>query len=99
LLYVITGEIPEQALEKRQQVRPAHISRLEKLKSDGRLVLAGPTPLVDGDMSGTMGVTGSVIIAEFDSLEAAQSWAKNDPYAQHGVYNTLHVKPFIKALP
>lgn len=99
MLYVIVGHDVENSLEKRMAARPAHIQRLKALLDEGRLVMAGPNPAVDSTDPGTAGFTGSLIVAEFDSLEAAQSWADADPYIEAGVYDHVMVKPFIKALP
>ena len=81
------------------KTRPAHVERLQTLKGDGRLVLAGPHPAVDNDDPGDAGFTGSLVVAEFDSLERAQTWADADPYVSAGVYEKVTVKPFKKAFP
>ncbi len=99
MLYAVISEDIENSLEKRLSVRPAHVERLQQLKSEGRLVLAGPHPAIDSEDPGTNGFTGSLIIAEFDSLEAAQQWADTDPYIKAGVYKRVTVKPFKKVLP
>jgi len=80
-------------------VRPKHIERLNQLKSEGRLVIAGPHPAIDNNNPGEAGFTGSLVIAQFDSLEEAQSWANNDPYMESGAYESVIVKPFKKVLP
>ena len=80
MLYMIVGHDIENSLEKRMAVRPAHVERLKKLQSDGRLVLAGPNPAIDSEDPGDNGFSGSLIVAEFDSLEDAQAWADADPY-------------------
>ena len=80
-------------------VRPKHIERLNQLKSEGRLVIAGPHPAIDNNDPGGAGFTGSLVIAEFDSLEDAQSWADDDPYMESGAYESVIVKPFKKVLP
>ena len=80
-------------------VRPKHIERLNQLKSEGRLVIAGPHPAIDNNDPGEAGFTGSLVIAEFDSLEEAQSWANDDPYMESGAYERVIVKPFKKVLP
>ena len=80
-------------------VRPKHIERLNQLKSEGRLVIAGPHPAIDNNDPGEAGFTGSLVIAEFDSLEEAESWANNDPYMESGAYERVIVKPFKKVLP
>ena len=99
MLYAVIGEDRENSLKVRLETRPAHVDRLEILKSEGRLVLAGPHPAVDNEDPGDAGFTGSLIVAEFESLEAAQSWADADPYAAAGVYARVTVKPFKKVLP
>nr|CAA6825303.1 MAG: YciL protein [uncultured Thiotrichaceae bacterium] len=99
MLYSIVGEDVENSLEKRLSARPAHVERLQKLRDEGRLIIAGPNPLVDSEDPGTAGFSGSVIIAEFDSLQSAQKWADADPYLNAGVYKTVSVKPFKKVLP
>ncbi len=99
MLYAIISEDIENSLEKRLSVRPAHVERLQQLKSEGRLILAGPHPAIDNEDPGTNGFTGSLIVAEFESLESAQQWADNDPYIGAGVYKQVTVKPFKKVLP
>ena len=85
--------------ELRKQARPAHLARLTELQAAGRLLLAGPFPAIDAEDPGPAGFTGSLIVAAFDDLNAAQGWAKDDPYLQGGVYETVTVKPFRKVLP
>ena len=97
--YAIVSEDVENSLEKRQSARPAHLERLEKLKSEGRLLVAGPFPAIDSETPGDAGFTGSLVIAEFDSLEAARTWADADPYLEAGVYQQVMVKPYKKVLP
>lgn len=99
MLYAIMGEDVENSLERRLQVRPRHVERLLKLKDEGRLILAGPFPAIDSEDPGPAGFTGSIIIAEFESLTAAQSWADADPYILEGVYRRVTVRPFKKTLP
>ncbi|WP_058959818.1 YciI family protein [Type-E symbiont of Plautia stali] len=94
MLYVIYAEDTADSLEKRNSVRPAHLARLQLLQDEGRLIAAGPMPAVDSNDPGPAGYTGSVIIAEFSSLETAQSWANDDPYIAAGVYEKVAVKPF-----
>jgi uncharacterized protein YciI len=96
VLYVIYAEDVADSLEKRLSVRPAHLARLQLLQDEGRLLTAGPLPAVDSNDPGAAGFTGSVIIAEFESLETAQSWANDDPYVAAGVYGNVAVKPFKK---
>ena len=97
--YAIISQDIENSLEKRLYVRPAHIERLQTLKSEGRLLIAGPHPAIDSEDPGTEGFTGSLVVAEFDSLTAAQAWADEDPYIAAGVYQQVIVKPFKKVLP
>lgn len=99
MLYAIISQDVENSLEKRLSVRPAHVDRLQELKEQGRLILAGPHPAIDNNDPGPAGFTGSLIVAEFESLEAAQIWADNDPYIKAGVYDSVIVKPFKKVLP
>lgn len=99
MLYVIIGEDRPGSLEQRLAARPAHLERLLALQAEGRLILAGPCPAIDSPDPGPAGFSGSVIIAEFASLVAAQSWADADPYIAAGVYDKVSVKPFKKALP
>ena len=99
MLYAIISQDVENSLEKRLSVRPAHIERLQELKEQGRLILAGPHPAIDNNDPGPAGFTGSLIVAEFESLEAAQTLADNDPYIKAGVYDSVIVKPFKKVLP
>ncbi|ORM57664.1 hypothetical protein PRCB_05085 [Pantoea rodasii] len=94
MLYVIYAEDTADSLEKRNSVRPAHLARLQLLQDEGRLIAAGPLPAVDSNDPGPAGFSGSVIIAEFSSLETAQSWANDDPYIAAGVYEKVAVKPF-----
>ena len=98
MLYVIYSEDVADSLEKRRLARPAHIERLLKLKEQGRVVLGGPFPAIDSEDPGDAGMTGSLVIAEFDSLEAAKSWAEVDPYVLAGVYENVTVKPFKQTL-
>lgn len=99
MLYAIISQDVENSLDKRLSVRPEHIERLNKLKEQGRLILAGPHPAIDNVDPGPAGFTGSLIVAEFESLEEAQTWANNDPYITAGVYESVTVKPFKKVLP
>ena len=99
MLYAIVATDVENSLEKRLSVRPAHLERLNALKDEGRLILAGPHPAVDSNDPGAAGFTGSLIVAEFDSLSAAQAWADADPYIAAGVYANVSVKPFKQVLP
>lgn len=97
--YAIICEDVDDSLEKRRSVRPAHLERVEALINEGRLLIAGPHPAVDSEDPGPAGFTGSLIIAEFDSLESAEAWAREDPYVIAGVYSKVTVKPFKKVLP
>lgn len=97
--YAIVSEDVPNSLPKRKKARTDHLARLETLKNEGRLLLAGPNPAVDAETPGDAGFTGSIVIAEFDSLEAAEQWAEADPYAAAGVYAQVSVKPFKKVLP
>jgi len=99
MLYAIIASDTPESLEKRLAARPAHLARLEQLKNEGRLVLAGPHPAVDSNDPGPAGFSGSLIVAEFDSLDAARSWADADPYRAAGVYASVLVKPFKQVLP
>ena len=97
--YAIISEDAADSLEKRKKARPAHLERVHTLIDEGRLLVAGPHPAVDAPDPGPAGFTGSLIIAEFESLEDATEWADNDPYVAAGVYRTVTVKPFRKVLP
>ena len=99
MLYSIVGTDVENSLEGRLAARPEHVGRLKLLVEQGRLILAGPNPAIDSSDPGDAGFTGSIIIAEFDSLEDAHSWANQDPYLLTGVYESVEVKPFNQALP
>jgi len=99
MFYAIISQDVENSLEKRMGARPDHLARLEALKEAGRLLVAGPHPAIDSDNPGELGFTGSLVIAEFDSLADAQSWADADPYIAAGVYEQVIVKPFKKVLP
>jgi len=97
--YAIISEDVENSLEKRMSARPKHVERLKALADAGRLLTAGPHPAIDNEDPGEAGFTGSLIIAEFESLEDAQSWADADPYIEAGVYKQVIVKPFKKVFP
>ncbi len=99
MFYVIIGEDRAGSLDARLAARPAHLERLQALQADGRLFVAGPCPAIDSPDPGPAGFSGSIIIAEFPSLDAAQAWADADPYIAAGVYAKVTVKPFKKALP
>ena len=99
MLYAIIATDVANSLEARLAARPAHLERLQVLKGEGRIVLAGPHPAVDSNDPGAAGFSGSLIVAEFDSLSAAQAWADADPYMAAGVYQRIEVRPFRKTLP
>jgi uncharacterized protein YciI len=99
MLYAIISQDRPDSLSARLDTRPAHLERLEQLKTAGRLLLAGPHPGIDSPDPGTAGFSGSLVVAEFPSLGDAQSWADADPYNTAGVYQQVTVKPFIKVLP
>lgn len=99
MYYAIISEDVPNSLPLRLSVRPQHIARLEALNEAGRLLIAGPHPATDSENPGEAGFTGSLVVASFDSLEAAQDWADSDPYAGVGVYQRVVVKPFKKVLP
>ncbi|MFJ4454524.1 YciI family protein [Pseudomonas sp. NPDC089392] len=99
MLYAIIASDVANSLEKRLAARPAHIERLQQLKAEGRVVLAGPHPAIDSNDPGAAGFSGSLIVAEFESLAAAQAWADADPYVAAGVYDKVVVKPFKQVLP
>ena len=99
MLYAIIASDVENSLEDRLQARPAHLERLNALQDEGRLILAGPHPAIDSEDPGEAGFSGSLIVAEFDSLDDAESWAADDPYQLAGVYETVMIKPFKKVFP
>ncbi len=99
MLYAIFSEDVPESLPRRLQARPAHLERIQGLRAEGRLVLAGPHPALDTEDPGPAGFTGSLVVADFPSLEAARSWADADPYVAAGVYERVTVKPFRKVLP
>ncbi|WP_447926748.1 MULTISPECIES: YciI family protein [unclassified Vreelandella] len=99
MLYAIISQDVSESLEKRLTARPDHLARLEALRDEGRLVLAGPHPSIDSETPGDTGFSGSLVVAEFESLDDAQTWADQDPYVDAGVYATVTVKPFKKVLP
>ncbi|NCA69775.1 MAG: YciI family protein [Sphingobacteriia bacterium] len=99
MLYAIIAVDHPASLPQRQAARPAHLERLQALQEAGRLVLAGPHPAIDSPDPGEAGFTGSLIVAEFDDLEAAEQWAAADPYRQAGVYREVLVRPFKQVFP
>ena len=99
MLYAIVGEDRADSLAARLAARPAHLERLKTLQDEGRMILAGPCPSIDSPDPGPAGFSGSLIVAEFTSLEAAKAWADADPYVAAGVYEKVTVKPFKKVFP
>lgn len=99
MLYAIIATDVANSLEARLAARPAHLGRLQQLKAEGRIVLAGPHPAIDSNDPGAAGFSGSLVVAEFESLNAAQAWAEADPYVAAGVYANVNVKPFKQVLP
>ncbi|MFO8004200.1 YciI family protein [Thioalkalivibrio sp.] len=99
MLYMILGQDVPDSLDRRLAARPEHLARLEALRDAGRLLLAGPMPAVDSPDPGSSGFTGSLIVAEFPSLEEARDWADADPYATTGVFSEVTVRPFKRVLP
>lgn len=99
MYYAIVSQDIDNSLALRKSARPAHLARLNALKDNGRLLVAGPNPAIDNDEPGDAGFTGSLVIAEFESLANAQAWADSDPYIEAGVYASVSVKPFKKVLP
>jgi hypothetical protein len=99
MYYVITGRDTDAGLQRRLAARAAHLARLQDLLEQGRLLVAGPCPAVDGNDPGPAGFTGSVIIAEFASLDEATEWAQADPYVAAGVFRSVAVRPFRRVLP
>ncbi|MDU9389095.1 YciI family protein [Pseudomonas sp. zfem002] len=99
MLYAIIATDVANSLESRLAARPAHLERLQQLKAEGRIVLAGPHPAIDSNDPGAAGFSGSLIVAEFESLQAAKAWADADPYIATGVYDNVIVKPFKQVLP
>ena len=99
MLYAIISKDVEKSLKKRIGARPGHVARLIQLKDEGRLILAGPHPAIDSIDPGDAGFTGSLIVAEFENLKEARSWADADPYVAAGVYSSVVVKNFNKVLP
>lgn len=97
--YAIEGHDGAGVLERRLQARDGHLARLQALRDAGRLLLAGPCPAIDAEDPGPAGYSGSIVIAEFESLEAARAWAQADPYISAGVYERVDVRPFKPVLP
>ena len=99
MLYAIIAQDIENSLSKRMGARPDHVTRLNQLKDEGRLILAGPHPSIDVSEPGEAGFSGSLIVADFEDLQQAREWADADPYVAAGVYASVVVKPFNKVLP
>lgn len=99
MLYAIIATDHPDSLPLRRSVRPAHLARLEALRDQGRLLLAGPHPAIDSSDPGPAGYSGSLVVAEFESLAQAQAWADEDPYVHAGAYAEVKVKPFLRVLP
>lgn len=99
MLYAVISQDVENSLPKRKKAREAHLERLQNLKQQGRLIVAGPHPTIDNTDPGDAGFTGSLIVAEFENLKAAEDWAASDPYIEAGVYQSVVVKPFNMVLP
>lgn len=99
MLYAIISQDVENSLQDRLAARPKHLERLTALQDQGRLILAGPHPAIDSDDPGEAGFSGSLVVAEFKSIEEAKTWADSDPYVDAGVYAQVTVKPFKKVLP
>lgn len=99
MYYAIIARDRPDSLAARLDARPAHLERLRRLQNEGRLLLAGPHPATDSPDPGPAGFSGSLVVAEFDDLAAAQAWADADPYRAAGVYEDVIVKPFLKVLP
>lgn len=99
MYYAIIAEDSADSLEKRRQTRPAHLQRMQALVDAGRVLVAGPHPAIDNPDPGSSGFTGSLIVAEFDSLDEARAWANADPYVEAGIFSRITVKPFVPVLP
>ena len=99
MLYTIIGTDNDDSLQQRLAARPAHLERLKTLQDEARLILAGPFPDIDSEDPGPAGFSGSLIVAEFNSLQDAEQWANADPYVKAGVYRSVSVKPFKRVLP
>jgi uncharacterized protein YciI len=97
--YCIYSRDRENALEARREARPRHLERVEQLLAEGRILVAGPRPAIDAPDPGPAGFTGSLIVAEFESLDEARAWAESDPYVEAGVYESVEVTPFVRVFP
>jgi len=99
MIYAIIASDRQNSLAARRGARPDHLARLQALQAEGRLLLAGPHPAIDSNDPGDAGFTGSLVVAEFDDLDAARAWADADPYVTAGVYQQVQVKPFLRVFP
>ncbi|OUS23053.1 hypothetical protein A9R01_16930 ['Osedax' symbiont bacterium Rs2_46_30_T18] len=99
MLYAFICQDHPNSLQQRLQARPEHLARLQSLKEQGRLIIAGPHPAIDSEDPGQAGFSGSLIVADFENLATAEQWAAEDPYQKVGVYKKVSVKPFKKVLP
>ncbi|HKL50594.1 MAG TPA: YciI family protein [Wenzhouxiangellaceae bacterium] len=99
MLYTIIGQDADESISARASVREAHIGRIRALMDDGRLILAGPMPAIDAADPGPAGFSGSLVVAEFDSLVEARQWAESDPYLDAGAWTSVDVRPFLQVLP
>jgi uncharacterized protein len=99
MLYVILGHDAPGALDIRRRVRSRHLERIGALVEAGRIAIAGPCPAVDSPDPGSAGFSGSLIVAEFESIQAARDWIAGDPYVTEGVFGSYEVKPFVQVLP
>lgn len=99
MLYVLIGEDAPDSLATRMAVRPAHLARLEALRDQGRVLIGGPMPAIDSPDPGPAGFAGSLVVAEFESLAAAEAWLAEDPYVEEGVFARTIVRPFKKVMP
>jgi uncharacterized protein YciI len=99
MFYAIWAQDAAQSRDKRAATRPLHLKYIQNLINDGRVLLAGPLPAIDSPDPGPAGMSGSLIVAEFDSLESARKWAANDPYSLAGVFENVTVKPFLRVHP
>lgn len=97
--YAIISQDVDDSIAGRASARPSHLARLQSLADQGRILVAGPHPAIDAEDPGDAGFTGSLVVADFESLEAAKSWANEDPYIEAGVYDDVIVKPFKQVLP
>jgi uncharacterized protein len=99
VLYAIIGMDAPQSLQRRLAARPEHLARVEALRDAGRLILAGPMPAIDSPQPGPAGFAGSLIVADFGTLNEARNWAHADPYVRDGIFASVDVRPFLQVLP